>query len=218
MYEYSTASNSEFPLQHVKKDYFRFGKTVLDVGCGLLGAGGLLLILPFIALGIKISSPGPVFFKQRRVGQYGKVFWCYKFRTMHTQQLSRKQLSITKKSDSRIFPLGQFLRRSNLDEMPQVFNVLKGEMSIIGPRPYWDEEDRYWSDRIPGFKTRYLVKPGLTGWAQVNGLRGGTLDQEAMQVRFEKDLEYIRKYSMKMDLRIVWMTFNSMVLGRTNAH
>lgn len=211
--------NSGLPFQiTIKKDFFRIEKAAVDLLLGLVGASGLLLVLPLIALGIKISSHGPVFFKQRRVGRYGKVFWCYKFRTMHTQQLSRKQLSITKKEDSRIFPLGQFLRRSNLDEMPQVFNVLKGEMSIIGPRPYWDEEDKYWSERIPGFKTRYLVKPGLTGWAQVNGFRGGTLDQKAMQERFEKDLEYIRNYSLVMDLKIVWMTFNSMVLGRTNAH
>jgi putative colanic acid biosynthesis UDP-glucose lipid carrier transferase len=202
----------------IKKDYFSIGKSVIDFVFGLLGSVFLVLIYPIIAIGIKINSPGPVLFKQKRVGQYGKVFWCYKFRTMHTKQLRRNNLSITKKEDARIFALGQFLRKTNLDEMPQVINVLKGEMSIIGPRPYWDEEDTYWCARIPGFRVRNLVKPGLTGWSQVNGFRGGTLDLDAMKARFEMDLEYIRNYSLRMDLKIVWLTFKSMVLGRTNAH
>ncbi|REL37545.1 capsular biosynthesis protein [Rhodohalobacter sp. SW132] len=189
----------------------------------VLGAAGFLvymLLFPFIALGIKLSSRGPVLFKQPRTGRNGAVFQCYKFRTMHVVQKQSKngQPVVTQKGDNRIFGFGQFLRKMNLDELPQIINVMKGDMSLVGPRPYPVEECAYWNNTFDDHYYRYILTPGITGYAQARGLRGGTLDVELMRRRLDNDLIYIEKNSLKLDLMIIYRTVAQMVTRKTNGH
>ena len=202
----------------IKKQYA--GKRVLDLLLGGMAFIAFLIAAPFIALGIKFSSPGKVIFKQKRTGLNGNVFTCYKFRTMHEVNKDRKAdgPDITKKGDDRIFKFGSILRRTNLDELPQILNVMKGEMSLIGPRPYPVDECKHWNNTFEDFYYRYMVKPGVTGFAQVTGYRGGTLDVEHMRQRLDQDLIYIQKQSLGMDLKILYMTVKQMVTFNTNAH
>lgn len=195
-------------------------KQGLDLFFGIIGTLILLLLYPAIALGIKLSSNGPIIFKQERSGFDGQIFDCYKFRTMHCNedgQFAGKP-DITQKNDSRIFPFGQFLRKTNLDEIPQFFNVLKGDMSLVGPRPYPLRENSYWNTTFPDFYKRFSVKPGLTGLAQASGLRGGTLSIKHMHERLKCDLKYIKERSLTMDLKLIFMTLKSMVTFNTRAH
>ncbi len=190
---------------------------------GLLGIFALLTFLilyPFISLGIKLNSRGSILYKQLRTGKNGKQFVCYKFRTMHEINLRRidGKPIITKKGDKRIFWFGTLLRRTSLDELPQILNVLKGDMSIIGPRPYPVKECSYWNAAFDDFYYRYAVKPGITGLAQINGYRGGTLDEEHMRKRLKHDLVYVKKTSLKVDLYILGKTFEKIVMPDDNAH
>lgn len=195
-------------------------KQGLDLFFGLVGTLILVLLYPFIALGIKLSSNGPVIFKQERSGFDGRIFNCYKFRTMHPNQdnTSKSKPDITKKNDNRIFPFGAFLRKTNLDEIPQFINVLKGDMSLVGPRPYPLRENSYWNTTFPDFYKRFSVKPGLTGLAQATGLRGGTLNIKHMHERLKCDLQYIKDRSFAMDLKLIFLTIKSMVTFNTRAH
>lgn len=173
--------------------------------------GGLLflLILPvcvFIALAIKLTSPGPVLFKQYRTGINGKPFKVYKFRSMVIHSETDGQVTQAKKGDSRVTPIGAFLRRTSLDELPQFFNVLQGRMSIVGPRPHALAHNEYYKDLVESYMQRHKVKPGITGWAQVNGLRGETDTLEKMQARVEHDLWYIDNWSLWLDLKIILLT------------
>ena len=199
---------------------YRIKRTVDIIGAGI----GLLilgLIFPFIYLGIKLSSKGPVLFLQPRTGMNGKPFLCFKFRTMHIVEEKPKDGKpvITKKGDRRIFAFGNFLRKTNIDELPQLINVLRGDMSLVGPRPLPVQECRYWQRVIPGFTMRYLdTRPGLTGWAQVTGYRGGNLDPTHMYYRLKRDLRYIENASLKLDIEIIWRTVKQMVTSNTGAH
>ncbi|SHE43228.1 putative colanic acid biosysnthesis UDP-glucose lipid carrier transferase [Fodinibius roseus] len=195
-------------------------KQALDLLSGMVGTFILMVLYPFIALGIKLSSNGPVIFKQERSGYDGRVFNCYKFRTMHCNkdEKSVKNPDITQKNDSRIFAFGRFLRKTNLDEIPQFINVLKGDMSLVGPRPYPIRENSYWNTMFPDFYKRFSVKPGLTGLAQASGLRGGTLNIEDMRERLKCDLKYINKRSFVMDVKLIFLTIKSMLTLNTHAH
>jgi len=195
-------------------------KYTLDIILGAFAILAFAMLLPFIAIGIKLSSKGPVFFKQKRTGMLGQNFYCYKFRTMHQVAVNNKngKPDITKKGDRRIFWFGQLLRQTNLDELPQIINVLKGDMSLVGPRPYPVDECRHWNNIFEDFFYRYLVKPGITGYAQVTGYRGGTLDEDHMRRRLDKDLVYVQKQSLWMDVKILLMTAKQMVTLKTNAH
>lgn len=197
-----------------------FGKRALDLVLGSLAFVLYVIAFPFIALGIKLSSNGKVIFKQKRTGINGHVFTCYKFRTMHnvTKQRNDGEPDITQKGDNRVFFFGNILRRTNLDELPQIINVMKGEMSLIGPRPYPVDECKYWNNTFNDFYYRYMVKPGVTGYAQVTGYRGGTLDVEHMRKRLDKDLIYIERQSLWMDVKILFLTVKQMVTFNTNAH
>ncbi|HJV60253.1 MAG TPA: undecaprenyl-phosphate glucose phosphotransferase, partial [Albitalea sp.] len=168
----------------------------------------LVLISPVLlvlAIGVKLSSPGPVIFKQRRNGLDGEEITVYKFRSMTAQDNGPVVRQATK-NDPRITPFGAFIRRTSLDELPQFFNVLQGRMSIVGPRPHAVAHNEEYRRLIKAYMVRHKVKPGITGWAQVNGHRGETDTIEKMQARVEYDLEYLRNWSLGLDLQIIVRT------------
>jgi len=174
----------------------------------ILGSAILLLISPVllvIACAIKFTSKGDVLFKQDRYGIDGKKIKVWKFRSMTVADNANVVVQ-AKKNDSRITPLGAFLRRTSLDELPQFFNVLQGSMSIVGPRPHAVAHNEEYRKLIQGYMLRHKMKPGITGWAQVNGWRGETDTLEKMQKRIEYDLDYIHSWSLYWDLKIVFLT------------
>jgi putative colanic acid biosynthesis UDP-glucose lipid carrier transferase len=162
-----------------------------------------------IALAVRLTSAGPAVFKQRRYGRYGEEIVVWKFRTMRVTEAAGgiRQAS---KGDPRVTPLGAFLRRTSLDELPQFINVLRGEMSVVGPRPHAVAHNEQYRTQILEYMLRHKVKPGITGWAQVNGLRGETDTLDKMIQRVAHDIEYIRRYSFFLDLKIIFLT----VFGR----
>jgi len=171
----------------------------------------LMVLIPalppmlLIAIGVKLTSPGPVLFKQRRYGLSGKVVEIWKFRTMTVQE-DGEEITQARKSDPRVTRFGAFLRRTSLDELPQFFNVFQGHMSVIGPRPHAVAHNEQYRKLVPGYMLRHKVKPGITGWAQVNGWRGETDTVEKMQRRIDCDLYYIRNWSVLLDMKIVILT------------
>jgi putative colanic acid biosynthesis UDP-glucose lipid carrier transferase len=176
----------------------------------------VLLISPLliaIAIGVKLSSPGPVIFKQRRNGLGGDEIVVYKFRSMTTVEDGPVVRQATR-NDPRITPFGAFLRRTSLDELPQFFNVLQGTMSIVGPRPHAVTHNKEYRQIIKAYMVRHKVKPGITGWAQVNGQRGETDTIEKMRIRVEYDLEYLRNWSLGLDLRIIVSTIRLLFFDR----
>jgi putative colanic acid biosynthesis UDP-glucose lipid carrier transferase len=168
----------------------------------------LVLIAPLlaaIAIAVKATSPGPAIFRQRRYGLDGRDIVVYKFRTMTVAEDGAVVRQATK-NDARVTPLGAFLRRSSLDELPQFVNVLQGRMSIVGPRPHAVAHNEMYRKLIKSYMIRHKVRPGITGWAQVNGLRGETDTVEKMRARVDYDLDYLRNWSLGLDLRIIWKT------------
>ena len=181
------------------------GKRMSDV---LLTSLILLLVWPvmlIVALGVKLTSPGPVIFKQRRYGLDGQEIYVYKFRSMRVCE-DGGQISQAARSDPRTTPFGSFLRRSSLDELPQFINVLQGRMSIVGPRPHAVAHNEQYRKLIKGYMLRHKVKPGITGWAQVNGLRGETDTLDKMRARIQYDIDYMRNWSFGFDLMIILKT------------
>lgn len=168
----------------------------------------ILLLSPLmlaIAIAIKLSSPGPVIFRQRRYGYGGKVISVWKFRSMTVAE-NGSSVTQAKRNDPRVTPLGRILRRTSLDELPQLFNVLYGSMSIVGPRPHAVAHNEQYRNLVQGYMLRHKVKPGMTGWAQVNGWRGETDTLHKMKMRIEHDLAYIRHWSLWLDLKIMLKT------------
>jgi putative colanic acid biosynthesis UDP-glucose lipid carrier transferase len=167
----------------------------------------LLIAVPMlaIALGVKLSSPGPVFFRQRRYGLNGEEIQVLKFRSMTVQE-DGTQVKQATRNDLRVTPFGAFLRRSSLDELPQFLNVITGEMSIVGPRPHAVSHNEMYRRMIHGYMLRHKVKPGITGWAQVNGWRGETDTLEKMEQRVSHDLHYIQNWGLLFDLKIIFKT------------
>ncbi|MCA9582889.1 MAG: exopolysaccharide biosynthesis polyprenyl glycosylphosphotransferase, partial [Myxococcales bacterium] len=159
----------------------------------------------FVAIGVKLTSKGPILFKQRRYGLNGEVIEILKFRSMTVMEDGGDVKQATK-NDARITPFGSFLRRSSLDELPQLIHVVTGKMSLVGPRPHAISHNELYRRKIEGYMLRHKVKPGLTGWAQVNGWRGETDTIEKMEKRIEYDLDYIRNWGIMLDLKIVFMT------------
>jgi len=169
----------------------------------------LVLVAPLmllIALGIKLTSRGPVIFKQKRHGWDGRIIKVYKFRTMKLHSEEKGKLTQARKGDERVTPFGAFLRATSLDELPQFYNVLQGRMSIVGPRPHAVEHNELYKDQVDQYMLRHMVKPGITGWAQVNGLRGETDTLDKMKKRVEFDLFYIENWSVWFDLKIIFLT------------
>ena len=188
-------------------------KRIEDV---LLASGILLLIAPVllaVALGVKLSSPGPVIFKQRRNGLDGEEIVVYKFRSMRAMDDGAVVRQATK-DDPRITPFGAFIRRTSLDELPQFINVLQGRMSIVGPRPHAVAHNEEFRPIVKAYMVRHKVKPGITGWAQVNGHRGETDTVDKMKARVEYDLEYLRNWSLMLDLQIVARTVKLVFFDR----
>jgi putative colanic acid biosynthesis UDP-glucose lipid carrier transferase len=173
------------------------------------------IVFPLIALAIRLDSEGPIFFKQLRPGKRNKLFECYKFRTMKVNNNTELQAS---KNDSRITRVGAFLRKTNLDELPQFFNVLFGNMSVVGPRPNLVCHLEEYSKKIQDYKMRHFITPGITGYAQVHGLRGETREPGLMEKRVEYDMSYLENWSLVLDLKIIWLTIWNMVKGDKKAY
>lgn len=202
------------PLQYTSN---RLAKRCFDIFFSLIV---LVLFFPIIFLifgiAIKLSSPGPIFFKQKRTGFQGKEFDCYKFRSMKLNS-SANSKSATK-SDPRVTKVGAFMRKTSIDELPQFINVFKGDMSIVGPRPHMIQHTELYSMLIDRFMVRHLVKPGITGWAQVTGYRGETKVLADMEGRVKKDVWYIENWSFFLDLKIIFLTVYNVFRGEENAY
>ena len=205
--------NRKEPLEDIVNSFL---KRVFDL---IFSALVILLIfpivLPVIAFLVKLSSRGPVFFYQKRSGKNGKEFWCLKFRTMYVNKDSNSKQAV--KNDSRITPIGKFLRKTNLDELPQFFNVLLGDMSVVGPRPHMLKHTQYYSQLVDKFMVRHFVKPGITGLAQVKGYRGETKDIQLMVNRIRMDIFYVENWSFFLDIKIIFLTVIKMIQGDKNA-
>jgi putative colanic acid biosynthesis UDP-glucose lipid carrier transferase len=197
------------PIVAVRESPFYGARAMVKRLCDLsVALPTLLLSLPlllFMALGVRLSSPGPVLFKQRRYGLDGREIMVYKFRSMSVTEDGALHYTQVTRNDQRVTRFGAFLRRTSLDELPQLFNVLGGSLSLVGPRPHAIAVNEQYRRLIPGYMIRHKVKPGITGWAQVNGCRGGD-DLESMQKRIEFDLEYLRHWSLMLDLSIMLKT------------
>jgi putative colanic acid biosysnthesis UDP-glucose lipid carrier transferase len=185
-------------------------KRLFDVVFALIGLVSLLPLFLAVAAAVALDSPGPVFFRQWRGGQNGRRFQILKFRTMTCME-DGKDVCQARLGDARVTRVGRLLRKSSLDEFPQLINVLRGEMSLVGPRPHALCHDEVYSALIMGYSDRQLVKPGMTGWAQINGCRGETRDVAAMERRVGKDIEYIRHWSLWLDLVIMMKTVNELL-------
>jgi putative colanic acid biosysnthesis UDP-glucose lipid carrier transferase len=191
-------------------------KTASDYLIAAIALTVLLPVMLLTALAVKVSSPGPVLFKQRRYGVDGKEILVYKFRTMIVLEDGVTVRQATR-DDDRITRVGRFLRKTSLDELPQLINVLQGRMSVVGPRPHAVSHNEMYRKLIDGYMVRHKVKPGVTGWAQVNGLRGETDTVEKMQRRIEYDLTYLRNWSIQLDLYII-LKSALLLLGDRTAH
>ena len=212
----------EFPVISLRKEPLesvsnRFKKRAFDIVFSL----GVIIFLmswlyPLIAILIKLQSKGPVLFKQQRSGRNDEPFWCYKFRSMRVNNDSDKKQAT--KDDNRITPIGKFLRKSSLDELPQFFNVLLGNMSVVGPRPHMLSHTEEYRAIINQFMVRHFLKPGITGWAQVNGFRGETKEDGAMQKRVQHDIWYLENWTAMLEVKIVFMTVINMIKGEDNAY
>lgn len=195
----------------------RFIKRAFDICFSLLFLCTLFpIIYIFVAVLSKISMPGPVFFKQERTGYNGKNFLCYKFRSMKVN-VDADKVQATK-DDPRVTKLGHFLRHSNIDELPQFFNVLRGDMSIVGPRPHMLSHTEYYSNQISDYMIRHYVKPGVTGWAQTHGERGETKTVDDMKRRVEKDIWYIEHWNFWLDIQIIFKTVLDAIIGDKKAY
>jgi Undecaprenyl-phosphate glucose phosphotransferase len=202
------------PLEEMKN---RFKKRAFDVVfSGLVIIFVLSWLYPIVALLIKLQSKGPVLFKQLRSGRNDVPFLCLKFRSMTVNDESDKTQAT--KGDSRVTPIGRFLRRTSLDEMPQFFNVLMGHMSVVGPRPHMLRHTEEYKAIISKFMVRHFLKPGITGWAQVNGYRGETKEDEDMENRVKYDIYYLENWTAALDVKIIFMTIINAVRGEDNAY
>lgn len=199
-------TNRREPLTFIEN---KFLKRTFDIVVSALTCLMLLPFLPIIALIIKMQSPGPLFFVQNRTGLNGHTFKCYKFRSMHVNNQA-DTLQATK-DDPRKFPFGEFMRKTNIDEFPQFFNVLKGDMSIVGPRPHMMLHTEMYGKLIDKYMVRHFCRPGITGWAQVTGFRGETKELWQMEERIRRDIWYLENWTFWLDLKIILKTALSII-------
>lgn len=202
------------PLEEIRN---RFRKRLFDI---VFSLSVILFILtwfyPIIAILIRLDSPGPPLFKQLRSGKDNKTFWCYKFRSMRMNVESENMQA--SKYDQRITILGRFLRRTSLDELPQFLNVFLGNMSVVGPRPHMLKQTEQYRSIIHRYMVRHNLKPGITGWAQINGFRGETSTVQLMERRIEHDIWYLENWSLMLDFKIIVMTIINVFRGDKNAY
>ena len=182
-------------------------KRVMDIIGSIIGiivASPVMLVMCIL---IKITSPGPLIYRQERVGLHNQTFWMYKFRSMEIQPEAEEKKAWTVKNDPRVTGIGRFMRRTSIDELPQLFNILKGDMSLVGPRPERPFFVEKFREEIPRYMVKHQVRPGLTGWAQVNGYRGDT----SIRKRIEYDLYYIENWTVGLDIKILFKTVLAVV-------
>ncbi len=191
-------------------------KRLFDVTVSIISCICMIPIIPIIAIIIKIQSPGPIFFKQERTGFAGKTFFCYKFRSMHVNKDA--DLEQATENDPRKFAFGNFMRKTNIDELPQFWNVLRGNMSIVGPRPHMLHHTEIYSELIDKYMVRHFCKPGITGWAQVTGFRGETKELWQMEERVERDIWYIEHWTFMLDIKIIYKTIKSVIIPDKHAY
>ena len=203
----------ENPLQN---SINRAVKRLFDICFSMVFLIPTAIIFPFVFIMMKIQSPGPILFKQKRTGIDGKTFNCYKFRSMHVNADADKVQAT--KDDPRKYPFGNFMRKANIDELPQFLNVLKGDMSIVGPRPHMLAHTEQYSELIDKYMVRHFVKPGVTGWAQVTGFRGETKELWQMEGRVKRDIWYMEHWSIWLDIRIIWLTVKTIFIHDKNAY
>lgn len=205
----------EEPLEDMQA---RFKKRILDVVFSLIISVFLLSwLVPIIAILIKLDSKGPIFFLQNRAGRGNEIFKIIKFRSMKVLDKDGDFIQVSK-DDDRITKLGKFLRKSSLDELPQFFNVLMGSMSVVGPRPHAIKMNAQYNEIIDRYMVRHFAKPGITGWAQVNGFRGETLHFDQMEERVKYDIYYMEEWSFMLDIKIIFMTIFNIIKGEDNAY
>lgn len=212
-----------FPIITVRNEpleelHFQFIKRLFDIVFSLLVILFIVSwLFPIIIVLQKLLSPGPIFYSQYRIGKGNSVFTCFKFRSMTPAPVER-EFKATTTDDPRITKFGKFLRKSNIDELPQIFNVLLGDMSIVGPRPHAVSYNEKYAEFIEELRLRNLVKPGITGWAQVHGLRGDVTNEEENKARilkrFEFDIWYVENWSFSLDIQIIFLTFWEIIRGR----
>lgn len=203
--------------QGLSKSNYQVLKRIEDVIVASFAVIVLSPLLVALAIGVKLSSPGPVLFRQRRHGLGGKEFHMLKFRSMHVHKEAAGKVTQATRNDPRVTRFGAFLRRTSLDELPQFFNVLGGSMSVVGPRPHAVQHNNHYEHLIDRYMHRHYVKPGITGWAQVHGLRGEIHELRSMRKRVQYDIDYIRRWSLWLDLKIIVLTALR-VLGQKTAY
>lgn len=209
----SLYTNLREPLTYMSN---KIVKRLFDIIFSLIACILLLPFIPIVGFIILCQSRGPIFFKQERTGLNGKTFLCYKFRSMHVNSdANTKQAT---KDDPRKFAFGEFMRKTNIDELPQFFNVLVGDMSVVGPRPHMVYHTEHYRKLIDKYMVRHFSRPGITGWAQVTGFRGETKELWQMEERIRRDIWYIENWSFWLDLKIILMTFTSFFKHDKNAY
>jgi lipopolysaccharide/colanic/teichoic acid biosynthesis glycosyltransferase len=188
---------------------FHVAKRIIDLGLALVSLLGMVLLVPFIALGNALTSPGPLFYRQQRVGRGGEPFVLIKFRTMVPEAEAENGAVWAAEGDPRTTPVGRWLRRTHLDELPQVINVLRGEMSVVGPRPERPQFVGQISGALPIFRARHSVRPGITGWAQIHVRYGNSVDDARLKLAY--DLYYVKHASFLLDTVTLLRTFPAMI-------
>ena len=191
-------------------------KRAFDIAMSLAALMVFLPLLLTVALLVRLESPGPAMFRQRRTGLNGLIFTVFKFRTMTVAEDGERVTQATQ-NDARVTILGAILRKFSIDELPQLLNVLRGEMSLIGPRPHAVAHDELWAEQVPGYMRRFRARPGLTGYAAVCGFRGEVRELQAIVDRVESDNEYIDTWSFGLDMKIVWRTL-PLIFSDANAY
>ena len=196
-------------ISEIERGFYETGKRILDIVMGIILGLATVVIFPIVALGIKIFDPGPIFYRQKRIGKNGRVFTLIKFRSL---PINKNNNQMRKPNQEEITSFGKFLRKSHWDELPQVWNILKGEMSFIGPRPEKPEFVERLSQEIPFYEMRHLIKPGIAGWAQLHNPNAGPTFKETLK-KLQYDLYYIKNRSIFLDLSIILKTIKILISG-----